>query len=168
MEARVLGKAAGSVTLAPLNSFIEKSREYYAFKACALESVTSGTFVGLDKETQAEIDASAREARWQIAAITPDGRKVLAQSVLFEACDDEDLKGGALLVTDIGTGEVLLFEPLGTYTSGGKTFPAWAMFLWPKRTDELFGYSGCTECGDLTRVYYDVTRKRLYTEYNGH
>jgi hypothetical protein len=38
----------------------------------------------------------------------------------------------------------------------------------PSEGDDLLSYSGCTECGDRTYVYFDVTRQKIYTEHNGH
>jgi hypothetical protein len=49
--------------------------------------------------------------------------------------------------------------------------PYWFAFLRPnpdKADSMLFSYSSCLECGASTAVYFDVTRKRVYTEYNGH
>ena len=72
-------------------------------------------------------------------------------------------------VSDSTTNEILRWEPLGEQVGlNGKSYTAWVVFLSPKKSDELFSYSGCTECGAKTNVYYDVTRKRIYTEYNGH
>jgi hypothetical protein len=142
---------------------------YSPYRVCALEAVQSDTFVGIDRKTQTEIDEYRASVTWRQVGITPDGRKLLGQSVVFEGCDAEDPRGAALLVTDQTTGEILRWESIGDrIREGGKSFPTWALFLSPKEGDELFSYSGCTECGASTDVYYDVTRKKIYLEYNGH
>ena len=168
MEARILSKNAGATTAERLSKFLEGSMEYYSYKVCSLEAVFPDTYVGIDKATQLEIDTAQKTAIWRLPVTTPDGRKISAQSVLFEGCDDEDPRGAALLINDAATGEILSFQPLGSYGEGETSHPAWVLFLWPKQGDELFSYSGCSECGSRTRVYYDVTRKKIYTEYNGH
>ena len=168
MEARILAKNAGATTAGKLSAFLEETMEYDPYKVCSLEAVQPDTYVGIDKATQLEIDAAQKDAVWRISTATPDGRKISAQSVLFEACEEGDPRGAALLISDAATGEILFFAPLGTYGSGEKSYPAWVLFLWPTSGDELFSYSGCSECGSRTRVYYDVTRKKIYTEYNGH
>ena len=154
-EARILGKSAGRVTATVLSK-------------CALEAASADSFVGLDRESQAGIDACRPHVTWRAEATAPGGRRVIGQSVLFESCDGE-LKGAALLVTDAATNEILRWEPLGNGVDDrGQSVPSWVMFIKPAEGDELFGYSGCTECGARTNVYYDLTRKKIYTEYNGH
>lgn len=168
-EARILGQAAGSVTAEQLSSYLEETMIYSPYRVCFLEAVQADTFVGIDRATQAEIGATLPHMAWQLEGVTPDGRKVLAQSVVFEGCYSDDPRGGALLVTDQATGEILRWEPLGDRTGeDGERYPAWASFLFPSESDELFSYSSCTECGARTNVYYDVTRRKIYTEYNGH
>ncbi len=169
MEARILGKAAGPVTTDKLNAYLADELVYGVYSVCSLEAVEPDTFVGIDRSTQAQINETLRNVIWRVAATTPDGRRVIGQSVVFEGCGQEEPRGGALLVTDAASGEVLRWEPLGTRVGErGNTYPAWTLFLAPKHGDELFSYSGCTECGDRTYGYYDVTRRRIYTEYNGH
>jgi hypothetical protein len=141
MEARVLGKAAGPITTDRLNLFIQRSREYYPFKVCALEPVENDTYVGVDRATQTELDALQRQITWRVTGKTPDGRQLVARSVLFEACDDEELRGAALLVVDEVTNEIMMFHPLGTYGEGDNSYPAWVILPSPKRTDEVFGFS---------------------------
>lgn len=168
MEARILGKQAGPITAAVLSKYVHDTVIYSPYEVCSLEAVANDTFVGLDRETQTEIDATKPHVAWQVQSTTPDGREVLAQSVVFEACDQER-RGAALLVSDIATGEILRWEPMGDRTTAANTaLPTWVMFLSAKDGDELFSYSSCTECGARTFVYYDVTRKAIYTEYNGH
>ena len=102
--------------------------------------------------------------------VTPDGKRIVAQSVLFEECDDPDNRGAAVLVTNAQTSEVMMFERMGTFSNNSN--PIWTAFLLKPELDDpdpaLFSYSHCTECGATTSIYYDVTRKKLYTEYNGH
>jgi hypothetical protein len=169
MEARILGKSAGSTTVRKLSDYLAETMLYSPYKVCALESADRGTYVGLDRPTQLEIDETMPNVEFRIEATTPSGRKVIGQSVVFEGCDPEDPRGAALLVTDSATGEILKWEPMGVrYGVQGKSHPAWVMFLYVKEDDELFSYSGCTECGARTSVYFDVTRQKIYLEYNGH
>jgi hypothetical protein len=168
MDVRLLGKNAGSTTAEQLSKYIKETREYYSYDVCSLEAVHPDTYVGIDKAAQLEIDSSQKHAVWRINSATPDGRRISAQSILFEGCETDDPRGAALLVNDSVTGEILAFQPLGSYGEGDTSYPAWVLFLWSKEGDEIFSYSGCMECGSRTRVYYDVTRKKIYTEYNGH
>lgn len=171
IQARILGTAVGPVTAAKLTAYIEQTQIYNSYAVCALESVQPDSFVGVDRTTQASIDAYRGQVAWRAEAVAPGGRKILGQSVLFEGCDGEDVKGAALLVTDADTGEILRWQPLGSFTGDdGREKPAWVLFMSPRDEggDELFSFSHCTECGARTNVYYDVTRRRVYTEYNGH
>lgn len=169
IEARILGRAAGPATAERLSVYLEETMIYSPYRVCALEAVQADTYVGIDRATQAEIDATRPLVASRVSGVTPDGRRVIGQSVVFEGCDAEEPRGAALLVTDEATGEILRWEPLGDrILEGGRTAPAWVLFLYPKEGDELFSYSGCTECGNRTNVYYDVTRRRIYTEHNGH
>lgn len=163
MEGRILGKSVGQITTEQLDQFIANSREYGSYKVCSVEAVQADTYVGMDRDTQEQID-NRQNGTWGLRAVTPDGRALSAQTVLWEGCDGEESgRGVALLVTDEKTSEILTFEPM----YGGDK-PLWVLFLHPKTRDELFAYSDCTECGSLTRVYYDVTRRKIYSEYNGH
>lgn len=167
-EARILGRNAGPVTIAALSKYLEDTMLYGTYAVCALEAASADSFVGLDRVSQGGIDAYRPQVSWRAEATAPGGRRVIGQSVLFESCDGE-LKGAALLVTDAATNEILRWEPLGNhFDERGQSVPSWVMFIAPAEGDELFGYSGCTECGARTNVYYDVTRKAIYTEYNGH
>ena len=168
MEGRILGKAAGPVTAEKLSAYLAVTMIYSPYKVCSLEAAQLDSFVGIDRATQAEIQESGQHAVWRIEATTPDGRPVVGHSVIFEGCDEEDPRGAALLVTDKNSGEVRRWQVLGQNYNGEKSYPAWVMFLHPKQGDELFSFSGCLECGDRTHVYYDVTRKSIYTEHNGH
>lgn len=169
MEARILGTAAGGVTTQRLSDFLEDTLIYGSYRVCSLEAVQNDTYVGLDRAAQAEINATLPHVAWRLTSATADGRRVLAQSVVFEGCDPDDPRGAALLITDAATNEIMLFQPMGDYGEGDDTYPAWVVFLSPKEgAHELLSYSTCTECGARTYVYYDVTRRRIYTEYNGH
>jgi hypothetical protein len=169
MNARILGQSAGPVTTERLSAYLEREMIYGVYRICSLEAVQPDTYVGIDRATQAEINATQPEAAWRATGVTPDGRRVVGQSVLFEGCDPGDPRGAALLVTDATTGEVLHWEPLGERVVRGVSVPSWVLFLHSKEGDhDVFSYSGCAECGDRTYVYYDVTRRRIYTEYNGH
>ena len=169
MNARILGQAVGPVTAERLSAYLEQELVYGPYRVCSLEAVQADTFVGVDRATQAEINATQPHVAWRATGVTPDGRRVVGQSVVFEGCDAEDPRGAALLVTDAASGEILRWEPLGGRTLGGRSVPTWVMFISPKQGDhDLFSYSYCTECGDRTYVYYDVTRRRIYTEHNGH
>jgi hypothetical protein len=164
-----LGKAAGPVTAERLSRYLAEELVYGPYRVCSLEAVQSDTFVGINRDTQAEIAQTLPHVGWRVSAVTPDGRRIVGQSVVFEGCDPEDPRGAALLVTDERSGEILRWEPLGQREdASGNSYPAWVLFINRKRGDELFSYSGCTECGAQTNVYYDVTRRRIYTEYNGH
>lgn len=168
MNARILGKAAGPVTVQKLSDYIGETMIYYSYSICSLEAVGPDSFVGIDRTTQAEIDAYRAMSSWRAESIAPGGRRILGQSVLFEACDDGP-RGAALLATDAATGEILRWQPMGNYTdSAGREVPIWVMFLDAKEGDELFSTSLCRECGDRTNVYYDVTRRHVYAEHNGH
>lgn len=169
MNARILGRAAGPVTVESLSAYLEEELIYGPYRVCALEAVQADTFVGIDRPTQEEINATLPHVAWRANGTTPDGRRVLGQSVVFEGCDAEDPRGAALLVTDAASGEILRWEPLGPRMVAGRSVPSWVLFINPKDGDhDLFSYSYCTECGDRTYVYYDVTRRRIYTEHNGH
>lgn len=170
IQARILGTSAGRVSAEKLSDYIEATQIYYSYRVCALEVVQPDSFVGVDRETQTAIDAYRGQVAWRAEAVAPGGRKILAQSVLFEGCDEDGPKGAALLVTDAETGEILRWQPLGTFTGDdGREKPAWVLFITPREGgDELFSFSDCTECGARTNVYYDVTRRHIYTEYNGH
>ncbi len=169
MNARILGRAAGPVTAERLSAYLQEELIYGPYRVCALEAVQADTYVGIDRATQQEINATLPHVAWRAAGTTPDGRRVLAQSVLFEGCDADDPRGAALLVTDAASGEILRWEPLGGRIVAGRSVPSWVLFVTPKEGEhDLFSYSYCTECGDRTYVYYDVTRRRIYTEHNGH
>jgi hypothetical protein len=168
-DARILGQSAGSVTTAELSAYIEETMPFSPYRVCFMEAVQADTFVGIDRATQAAIEATLPDVAWQVEGVTPDGRKVLGQSVIFEGCHPDEPRGAALLVTDPASGEILRWEPLGDrIREDGRSYPAWALFLSPSESDDLFSYSGCPECGARTSVYYDVTRRQIYTEYNGH
>jgi hypothetical protein len=163
---------ANGVSAIELSKYIERTNVYWPFKVCALTEVQNDTYVGMDKATQDEINATLKLVHWRLEAVTPDGGRVTAQSVLYESCDDTENRGAALLVTDSTTSKPLLFEPMGPGELNGASIPIWTAFLWKpdRQTPDapLFSFSACTECGAATAVYYDVTRKKLYTEYNGH
>lgn len=172
-EARVIGSSAGAVTTANLSKFIEATEIYGTYKICALSAVDAATYVGVDKAIQDEINLTLKTAQWRIETRTSNGIGVIAQSVLFEACDDIDNRGAAVLVTNAQTSQIMLFKPMGTFEpKPGMSKPIITAFL--ERPDArapdpaLFSFSSCTECGASTAVYYDVTRRKLYTEYNGH
>lgn len=168
MNARILGKAAGPVTTQRLSEYINETMIYNSYKVCSLEPATSDSFVGIDRATQAEIDAYKAFSSWRAEGVAPGGRRILGQSVLFEACD-EGPSGAALLVSDAATGEILRWQPMGSYTDqSGHEVPIWVMFLDARTGDELFSISLCRECGDRTHVYYDENRRRVYSEHNGH
>lgn len=169
-QGRVIGTNASGVSAARLSEYIEATESFYPYKVCSLTAVVQDTYVGLDRKIQDEIDQTVKSAQWRVEGVTPDGRRVLAQSVLYEACDDPENRGAAVLVTDARTNQVLLFERMGVFTSNKS--PIWTAFLRKPEPDDpdppLLYYSHCMECGAATAVYYDVSRKKLYTEYNGH
>jgi hypothetical protein len=132
-----------------------------------LGAATRETNVRDDKEKAAEMAQFDKQGLtvYRVAATTPDGRPVIGQTVLFESCDGE-IKGAGVLTYDARTNEILMFDEI---TSADR--PYWFAFLHPntnKTESMLFSYSSCLECGASTAVYFDVTRKRVYTEYNGH
>lgn len=164
---RILDKQAGPVTTKALTQFIAGARTYFPYEICALSSATRDSYVGVDKAAAEELLAydGNNAPIYRTAATTPDGRQVIAQAVLFESCGG-DIKGAAVLTYDARTGAVLMFEEV---TDSEKSH--WFAFLSPntdKSDSLLFTYSACLECGSSTAVYYDVTRKKIYTEYNGH
>lgn len=164
---RILEKQAGPVTAKALSAFLTEDRQFGSYDVCALSAATRESYVGVDKAAATELQTydAKNWTTYRTAATTPDGRQVIGQSVLFESCDGE-LKGAGVLTYDAKTGAVLMFQEL---TDSEK--PYWFAFLHPntdKRDSQLYSYSGCLECGSNTAVYYDVTRKRVYTEYNGH
>lgn len=172
-ESRVIGTFAGAVSTAKLSKFIEDTETYNVYKVCALSAVAGDTYVGVDKAIQDEINATLRSVSFKIDARTPNGIPVVAQSVLYEACGDTDNRGAAVLVTNAQTSEVLLFVPMGSFEpTPGVYKPILTAFLSkPEQAAidaPLFTFSSCTECGAATAVYYDVTRRKLYTEYNNH
>jgi hypothetical protein len=171
-ESRVIGTSAGIITTAKLSKFVEDTVIYDAYKVCALSPVSADTYVGVDKAMQDEINATTKLVTWRFNSRTPNGVPLLIQSVLFEPCDG-DVGGAAVLVTDAQSGEIMLWQPMGSFnTSSNVTKPVVTAFLKrPEAGDKdppLFSYSSCTECGESTAVYYDVTRRKLYTVYNGH
>ena len=170
MDARILGQTAGGVTTAQVNKFIEAHKEFNTYTVCSLEAVGADTFVGLDKVTQNEIDASLKGNLPAFDVTSPDGRKVMVRAVVFEACDGDETKGAAILITDPLSNAVLTWEPMGEWERNGESVPVWAVFLdnKPYDKDASFSYSLCQECGAVTAVYYDVRRKKFYFEYNGH
>ena len=171
MTARILGKSAGPVTVEKLSAYLEKTMIYYSYRVCSLEAVQGDTFVGIDRATQEQIDEYRPQLSWRAESTAPGGRRILGQSVVFEGCGEDDPRGGALLVTDAATGEILRWLPMGSYTDRkGAVVPIWVMFLDARREngEELFSTSLCRECGDQTNVYYDMTRRHVYTEHNGH
>lgn len=164
---RVIDKQAGAVTAKALTKYIADNRMYYPYEVCGLSAVTKDTHVGVDKAVAAEMDeyASKGLTTYRISTTTPDGRPVVGQSVVFESCDGK-LKGAAVMTYDARTNEVLMFNEVTNSEQ-----PYWFAFLHPnsdKADSALYSYSSCLECGDSTAVYFDVTRKRVYTEHNGH
>lgn len=169
-QGRVIGKSAGLVTAESLSKHIEATQLFDPYKVCALTAVVADTYVGMGKSVQDDITRTMSTLHLRVEGVTPDGRRFVAQSVLYEACNDPENRGAAVVVTDARTSEILLLERMGVFTSNRS--PIWTAFL--QKPDAgvpdapLFTYSHCTECGAATAVYYDVTRKKLYTEYNGH
>ncbi|MFZ5727207.1 MAG: hypothetical protein ACOY4C_12405 [Pseudomonadota bacterium] len=171
MTARILGQSAGPVTAEKLSTYLAETMVYHSYRVCSLEAVQDDTFVGINRGTQIQIDEYRPRVSWQAESVAPGGRRIIGQSVVFEGCDEEDPRGAALLVTDVATGEILRWLPMGSYTDRhGRQVPIWVMFLDPREADgeELFSTSLCRECGDRTYIYYDITRRRVYAEHNGH
>lgn len=169
MDARILGQSVGNVTAKQLSDYIAETVAFYPYSICSIEAADADSYVGLDRDVQSEIAATLKDVKWLIQRRTPDNRSVTAQVVLFEGCDPEESRGAALLVTDSTTNEILRWEPTGDRSDrSGKSYPNWTLFLSEAGDDELFSYARCTECGEQTNVYYDVTRQKIYIEYNGH
>jgi hypothetical protein len=169
MEARIIGQQANTVTAKKLSAYLAEEMVFSPYEICSLKSVDASTFVGLDKQTQEGISSTLPHVSWRQEGKAPDGREIIGQIVLFEGCYPDDPRGAALLATDRETTEILKWQPIGdTIRDKGVRQPTWVMFMEPGEDGELFAYSGCTECGARTSVYYDVTRKKIYTEYNGH
>jgi len=171
MTARILGKSAGPVTTDKLSAYLADTMIYYSYKVCSLEAVGPDTFVGIDRATQVQIEEYRQQMSWRAEGVAPGGRRIIGQSVVFEGCDSDDPRGAALLVTDAATGEILRWVPMGSYTDRlGRSVPIWVMFLDPRSEggDEIFSTSLCRDCGDRTNAYYDVTRRHVYIEHNGH
>lgn len=164
---RVLEKQAGPITSKDLSKYIADNRIYHTYDVCNLVAVSRDTYVGVDKAAADEMAQFDNQGAtiYRVAATTPDGRPVVGQAVLFESCDG-DLKGAGVVTYDARSNKILMFEEV---TSSDQ--PHWFVFLKPnpdKSNSMLFSYSPCQECGESTAVYFDVTRKRVYTEYNGH
>ena len=169
MEARILGQSAGSVTAKRLSDFLEETMVYYPYRVCSLEQIQHDTYVGIDRATQADINATLGDLNSRLMVTAPDGRQLIGTSVVFEGCDPDDPRGAALLITDAASGEILRWILTGNRADErGNEYPNWTLFMSKSEGDELFSYSRCTECGDQTNVYYDVTRKKIYLEHNGH
>lgn len=172
VKGSISGKLASGVSAAALSKYIEQTEEFYPYRICALAEVKNDTYAGVDRATQEDIGATLKFVNWRVQGVTPNGRRIVAQSVLYEACDEDENRGAAVLVTDAATSEIMLFEPMGPGSRNGKSVPIWTAFLDkpdPRTPDApVFSFSACTECGASTAVYYDVTRKKLYKEYNGH
>src|SRR5690606_14072214 len=90
IEARILGSAAGPVTAKTLSDYLAETMVYYSYEVCALAPVEADTYVGLDRTTQIEIDAYRGKLRARVDGVTPDGRKLVAQAVVFEGCASDD------------------------------------------------------------------------------
>lgn len=171
INARITGKAGGPVSAEKLTAYIEETLVFGPYEICALEAVQSDTFIGVDHATQASIEIYRPDSIWRTESVTPGGRRIVAQSVLFESCGDEGPRGAALLVTDAATGEILRWVPAGSYTDrSGREIPIWVLFIDPQEDggDELFSTALCRECGGATSYYYDERRRHIYYEYNGH
>jgi hypothetical protein len=169
MEARIIGRQAGDVTAKQVSDFLAETMIYSPYDICSLEAVDATTFVGIDKSTQEDINSTLPHVSWRQDGKAPNGRQIVGQIVVFESCFVDDPRGAALLVTDKQTREILRWEPIGdSIDEKGERQPTWVMFMMAGGEEALFAYSGCTECGARTSVYYDVTRNKIYTEYNGH
>lgn len=74
---RVLEKRAGPVTTDSLSAFLEQEREFDQYKVCALSALTDDSYVGVDKESAADIAAYKAEAAptFAVRSRTPDGRR---------------------------------------------------------------------------------------------
>lgn len=172
IESRVIGTSAGGITAESLSKYIQDNQIYFSYKVCSLAPIASDTYVGVDKTAQEEIDKTHNAIVPEMTVVAPDGAALEVRSVLFEACDDPDNRGAALLVTNAQNGAILAWEPMGTFESGdGATRPIVTIFLSKPSTTEpdppLFRYSHCFECSPSTAVYYDARRKKLYKVYNG-
>jgi len=172
IESRVIGNRAGDVTAENLSKYIQDNQIYFSYEVCALAPVMSDTYVGVDKAAQDEIDKTRDALAPQIDVMTSDGTRLLVQSVLYEACDDPENRGAALLVTNRQTGDIVMWEPMGTYgTIEGASRPIITVFLSKSSSTDpdppLFSYSHCYECSPSTAVYYDERRKKLYKIPNG-
>jgi hypothetical protein len=157
---RPMMKSIDGIPLAALNSF-RKNVEVMAQDLCYAEDVKRTTYVGLTRETQAEIDetlSSLKGDPFRQIVTTPDGRRYIARAAIGEECDTKT-PVGMVIIYDAQT---RVITDLQTYENDPFNF------LWPADGPALLGLSGCFECGDSNSLYYDVTRRKFYWEYDGH
>lgn len=155
--ARPMGKVVDGVSVAALNEY-RSANETLPDEICFAEALEKDSIVGLDRETQQAIDetlASHKGNPFHRSSTTPDGKQFTVRAAVYQACGGA--VGGAILV--IGADRKIkhaTFHDDDLLT-----------FLWPAESPALVGASGCFECGDWSSLYYDVTRKRFYWEYEG-
>src|SRR3546814_19134050 len=112
MNARILGQAAGPVTVKKLSDFIGETMIYYSYTVCSLEPVGPDTFGGIDRDKQTEIDGYKAKCSWLAASVAPGAGRTLRQSVAFEGCDVWQ-RGEALMVTYLMQGEIHALAKMG-------------------------------------------------------
>src|SRR3546814_16698720 len=82
MNARILGQAAGPVTVKKLSDFIGETMIYYSYTVCSLEPVGPDTFGGIDRAPQPEIDGYKDHSSCHSESVAPGVRRLLAHSAV--------------------------------------------------------------------------------------
>ena len=155
--ARPMSKAVDGVSVASLNVY-RSNHETAPDEICYVDALEKDSVLGLDRKTQQAIDESLGQHKghpFHRSAVTADGKPFTVRVAVYESCSGT--VGGAILV--IGPDHKL------EHAAFHDDDPL--KFLWPAESPALVGASGCFECGDWSSLYYDVTRKRFYWEYEG-
>lgn len=155
--ARPMSQNVDGVSIAAMNEY-RASNETLPDKICFADPLEVDSIVGLDRATQESIDRSIAAHKgnpFLRSSTTPDGKPFRVRAAVYQTC--EGALGGAVLVI----GENRKLEHATFRDDNVLTF------LWPTDRPALVGASSCFECGDWSSLYYDVTRKRFYWEYEG-
>lgn len=154
---RIMGKQVDAVPLAAINSYLQQNAA--ADELCFVEGLETAQIIGLHRQTQQHIDATFKRegtSVFRLTAAIPDGRTVVVRSGIYEECDGTT--GGLVLVYELGTSDIALAS-----VTEDQPFN----FLFKADRPALAGSGSCFECGDWNSLYYDVTRKKFYWEYEG-
>lgn len=153
---RPMSKSVGSHSLSALNGW--RARDGVAAEPfCFVDAYRLDAIISPDRETELQIrEYLARRGADQFSQdFTPSpGMRFNATIGAYETCDGES--GAMLIVTDLASGAIALIheveEPFRyLLPADGKTV----------------AISSCFECGDINRLYLDISRRRFYWEYEG-